>query len=299
MSAQRSALLLAATALVIACGVDERPLVYKLSARSGSAASAGEDSAVPSPAGGAKGRGTVDGGAPGDSDQNAAGAAEAAASGAAGNAGVAGNGGSPTSGGAGATSSEGGTSAAGGDGGSAPDYRCGDSNRDRIDDCEQSELDNAGFDSAATGWEPEPLLRQAWSPTDARGAPGSGSLSVSNVNVIPGLGGSIALGSRQCVAAWMGQTFTVAARTLIKSGQGSGQASLNLAIYAGDDCGGDFIEGKTIGQVYELDRWRTIAGEVTLPAAARSMYVRLLAIKPLSQDSFEVLFDDVVVSEKK
>ena len=80
---------------------------------------------------------------------------------------------------------------------------------------------------------------------------------------------------------------------------GSGAAGVNLLMYSGDNCTDDFVAAKTIDTVGDVGVWHVIEGEVTMPAATRSMYVRLVAEKPFTQASFEALFDDVLVSEKK
>jgi hypothetical protein len=207
------------------------------------------------------------------------------------------NGGTPNGGVA-----NGGTGVAGsaGSGGAPFISPCGDLNQNRVDDCEETLVNNSRFDTDASTWEAETLLQQRWAPVNASGGSASGALSVANVNVIPNLGGSTTVGSRQCMRAWTGQHFAVGARVFIKGGQGAGKAGVNLLIFSTDGCTGDgFITGKTIDTVADVDAWRVIEGEVAMPAASRSMYVRLVAEKPFAQASLEVLFDDVLVSEKK
>lgn len=213
------------------------------------------------------------------------------------------NGGSANGGSSTAGSNDGGTgngaAGMGGSGGAPFVSPCGDLNGNRVDDCEETLVKNSRFNSEAANWDPENNLEQHWDPTNATGGSGSGALLVSNNNVIAGLGLNTARASRQCLYAWGGQQFDVAARVLVKSGQGKGEAAVNVVFYAGDNCTGDVVDGATVGAVSQVDTWQAVAGRIAVPAASRSMYVRLLATKPYSQASLQALFDDVLVSEHK
>ena len=212
------------------------------------------------------------------------------------------NAGSANAGSANAGSSNGGAAVAGtgGSGGAPFISPCGDLNQNRVDDCAEALTKNSRFDTDMTSWEPEALLQQHWDPTNATGGASSGALRIANVNAVPNGLGNTAAGSRQCLVAWTGQHFDVGARVFIKGGQGLGRAAIDLLFFAGDGCTGTVIEGQTVDdEVATVDSWQVIEGEVAIPAAARSMYVRLVAVKPLAQTSLDVLFDDVLVSERK
>jgi hypothetical protein len=299
MKQQRVHLFIALTSLAISCGVDERPLVFKIGTTAFSSGSAAGDAPTGEPPAGSTaepsgGAGAPEGGALGEGGALTSGMPTGGSGGSQ-------QGGSSPNGGSGSENTAGSSNpASGGAGGAEGDpWPCGDMNDNHIDDCEETRLTNARFDSAITAWEAEPLLEQKWAPTNALGGNASGALSASNQKVVADGGGNIALASRQCISAWMGQSFDVGAKAFIKAGQGSGKAMLNLAIYAGDHCDGDFIEAQTIGTAYQVDAWQNIEGHVTMPPAARSMYVRLMSVKPMTQASFEVLFDDVRVSEQE
>ncbi|HYQ14415.1 MAG TPA: hypothetical protein VEQ58_01615 [Polyangiaceae bacterium] len=287
--------LLSLAASIASCGLDERPLSFKIGAHASTSGSSGGDPTGVSD-GGAASANPASGGAFDDAavlaGQNAGGAATQAGGGAGSDGGtgsVAGddNGGSLNAGPGGAD----------GGGGEPSGFACGDLNHNGVDDCTETLVANSRFDADAAHWDAEASLLQKWTKPNVTDS--SGALSVTNIITAAGLGGNIAVGSRQCVVAWTGQSFDVGAKIFIKGGQGSGEAGVNLLFFANDDCDGTFIEGKTVGNVSDVDAWRTVEDVVAVPAASRSMFVRLMVVKPLAQTSFEVLFDDVLVSEKK
>jgi hypothetical protein len=290
-----------------ACGVDERPLSFTLGARNGggngngtsgseSGAWGGDDAAS---AGGETAPGHAGGEGPAGSRATAGSPSQTAGSGGASNEGGGDNDAGGSAGSSGSGPDLGGTSGNGG-GGTPFESPCGDLNDNRVDDCEETLVKNSRFDSAASDWSAERAIDQRWEAANASGGDKSGALLVSNKNLMDG-GGDIntVLGSRQCLRAWMDERFDLGVRAFIKGGQGKGSAELNVLIYAEDNCAGQLIEGRTIATTTAVDGWRTLEGELKLPAAARSMHVRLVAAKPLSQASLDVLFDDVLVSEKK
>jgi len=315
------AALLVSSALT-GCNADERTLSFKVGEQT-SDGTAGTSNEVPTAMSEAGEGGATSGMASGGTAHGGSGASGGSSSASGGNAsggqasagesaragagGIEPMSGGSASGGANAGSANAGSSNGGaamaGTGGSAGApfiSPCGDLNHNRVDDCAEALTKNSRFDTDITGWEPESLLQQNWDPTNATGGASSGALRVANVNAVPSGLGNTAAGSRQCVVAWTGQHFDVGARVFIKGGQGLGRAAIDLLIFAGDGCTGTVIEGQTVDdEVATVDSWQVIEGEVAIPAAARSMYVRLVAVKPLAQTSLDVLFDDVLVSERK
>jgi hypothetical protein len=302
--------------IIAGCGVDERPLSFTIGEHTspdGSGSSGGNPDVTSSGQGGGAstdsgagagsepvgGRGGMNGGG----KPAVGGRAGSSANGGA-NGGQHMNGGSANGGVASGGASIGGASVAGmggmaGSGGAPLIFPCGDLNQNYVDDCAETLVKNSRFDTDTKGWEAEPLLQQHWDPTNATGGTSSGSLFVANMTVIPSLTGYTTVGSRQCISALTAQRYDVGARVFIKGGQGSGDAGINLLIFADDGCTGTYIGGQTVRTVADVDAWRVLEGEVAMPPAARSMYVRLVASKPLAQASLQVLFDDVLVSEKK
>jgi len=205
-----------------------------------------------------------------------------------------------TSAGIGGTTMVGGAAGSGGSGGEPFISPCGDLNQNRVDDCEETLVQNSRFDTASSSWSADanPKLLQAWDGVDARAQTGSGSLLVLNTNVVEGTGNT-SLGSGQCLVAWGNQTFEFGARALMKAGQGGGKAAINVLVFGQDACSGDVIQGITPSTVSVAGAWQVVSGAARMPPAARSMLVRLVASKPFAQSSLEVLFDDVLVREKK
>jgi hypothetical protein len=309
---------LASLALLASCEADDRGLSFQLGTSMGSSTAggaggrsnagatsrSGETNAAPNEnagenAGGAGGSAGADsGGAPG-------------ASGTSSDSGT-GNGGTATGGtGTGGTGPDGGGGTLSGNGGSsggpvteagaagAPFAGpCGDLNRNLVDDCEETLVKNSRFETAALDWEPEGSLQQAWVATNAKPGAASGSLSLHNTTFVAGSPVTAAMGSRQCLVAWGGDTYELAAQVFIKPGQGSGSAAIDLVFYGNDGCAGAVLGGKTAASVELVDAWRTARGLVVLPAGTRSVGVRLTVGKPLAQASFEALFDDVLVTKK-
>lgn len=297
---------LGAVAVLANCGADERALSFELGTSMGSATAApsgGKGNA------GASGRGGKPSSTPGESGDNAGGAAggaetTTAAGGpttAAGSGGTAGNGGNGTSGSADSGGTAGSDSAgqpAAGAAGAPFDGPCGDLNRNLVDDCSETLVQNSRFDSAVTGWAAEGSLEQTWVSTNAQPGMPSGSLSLRNTTFIAGSMVTSGMGSRQCLVAWGDDTYEFAARVFIKPGQGSGAAAIDLVFYGSDGCDGTVLGGKTAASVATADAWQTARGLVKLPAGTRSAWVRLVVGKPLAQSSFEALFDDVLVTKK-
>jgi hypothetical protein len=315
---------LGSLALLASCGADERGLSFQLGTSTGS-----------STTGGAAGRGNAGTGSKGgatssapneNAGENAGGAdggAGADHGGAPGTSGTGssdsgtGNGGTDMGGtttggtGTGGTGTSGGGGTLGGNAGSsggplteagaagAPFAGpCGDLNRNLVDDCEETLVKNSRFETAALDWEPEGALQQAWVATNAKPGAASGSLSLRNTTFMAGSPVTAAMGSRQCLVAWGGDTYELAAQVFIKPGQGSGAAAIDLVFYGNDGCAGTVLGGKTAASVELVDAWRTARGQVQLPAGTRSVGVRLTVGKPLAQASFEALFDDVLVTKK-
>lgn len=305
-------------ALLASCGADERGLSFELSSSLGSAASTpggGGNGSAGSGGTGGKASSTHEAGAADEDAGGTAGGAETSA-GAGAPATLAGSGGT---GGSGSTAGNGGTAASGGTsnggttgGGSAGqpnvgeagaagapfDGPCGDLNRNLVDDCTETLVQNSRFDSAATSWAAEGSIEQAWVTTNAKPGVSSGSLSLRNTTFIAGSMVTSGIGSRQCLVAWGDDTYELAARVFIKPAQGSGSAAIDLVFYGSDGCDGTILGGKTATSVQAVDAWTTARGQVKLPAGTRSVWVRLVVSKPLAQSSFEALFDDVLVTKK-
>jgi hypothetical protein len=296
-----------------ACGVDDRALVFEYSKLSGagSAASAGGEAAGDSnatPNGGS-------GGLAGGGDASVSGGGALASGGTQAEAGAASEQGGTnnSSGGAGATSTGsvggaavggstgpvGGSASAGsaGTAGAVSSFPCGDLNRDLIDDCSQTLVQNSRFDAKVSGWDSEPSTSQLWDSSNASGMPGSGSVKVSNTAAMVPAVGTISAGSRQCIAVTPSTIYDFAARVMLLVGEANGQAGVNAWLFDDDACRGNLVTGNTPIAGGVVGSWTVLTGKLWVPGGVHSMYVRLVAVKPFAQPALSVLIDDVLVAK--
>lgn len=312
--------------LLCSCAVDERSLSALFSSAQGSA-SGGADTSGPQESG------AGDAGAPGeDAWRGAAGVSGAESepapevtAGSAGSSASAGSGGKLV-GSAGAASSvagmggtlagaggtlagAGGTNAASGgisgtagasagttgEGGGPSPFACGDIDQNKIDDCTETKVQNSRFDADVSAWSPSAQLQSTWDSRDARGKAGSGSMLISNV--APGAAGAglVMSAAEQCVSVTGVLGFVVAARVFIPAGQGAGEGAINLWIFGGEACNGNFVSAVTPSSTTEVGSWQALTKRVMLPPGARSVLVRLGASKPQAQPKLDVLYDDVLL----
>jgi hypothetical protein len=289
---------------VVACDVDDRGLSFSLNAL-GSASSGGtgepEAGEGNTPQGGVPGGGGADGGGSGGTDSPTGGRNSIPEGGAppstAGSSNVMGGvdpGPKPSQGGA-----------ADGAAGMPPvvedpepgNFPCGNLNRNAVDDCQETLVGNSRFDTSASSWANEgaSVLTETWKQEDARGNAGSGSLLLANTNVIANGTGTTGVAAYQCITAWTGDSFEVGARVRVASGQGEGEAGVNLMFFGGDACAGQLLGGENVAFTSKTDQWSVVKNTSQIPAGTRSMRVRLMVSKPFSQASFEAQFDDVLV----
>jgi hypothetical protein len=172
---------------------------------------------------------------------------------------------------------------------------CADLDGDGKPDCQETLLANARFDSDISSWTAEYGASASWQGApDAIGGSASGAIVVSNLNVIATPGTSLA-GASQCVPAVAGASYHVAAQVLNASGQGAGSAGLAIQFFPSADCS-DSIAGAWSSPVTStVGVWTVIASTVSAPAAAGSMRVRLVALKPFSAPVFQAHFDNVLL----
>lgn len=197
--------------------------------------------------------------------------------------------GAPPSGGHGGASGSG-----GGDDGTGG---CGDLDGDTVQDCNQTLVENARFDSAVEPWRAESGTQQSWDSKNARPVAGSGALKVSNTFVAQDNGQTLG-GSGQCLPAHPNKDYLLAARTLIPKDQGQGSAGLSIWFYAADDCADYLLPGAVLELVSATDQWQLVSKGAKAPPATRSIYVRLVTSKPFAQPSLEAFFDDVLLREQ-
>jgi hypothetical protein len=155
----------------------------------------------------------------------------------------------------------------------------------------------AAFDRDTRPWESEPGVTLAWHEDDARGAPSSGSVSVLNANT----GGAdtwVFGAARRCVPAVGNAVYTLFGSALIAGGQGAGGAGLGVSFFSAADCTATPEATYDTPPTDKLDVWVALSGETIAPSVARSLLVRLVVPKRLSEPSFEANFDDVRVTRR-
>ncbi len=154
---------------------------------------------------------------------------------------------------------------------------------------------NSRFDLDAAHWQAGLSLTQAWDARDALGKANSGSLLVSN-GLPTANGATLAMtGSEQCVEIVAESKYRVAARVFLPSGQGGGEAGLNLWFFANSGCSGTFLSAASPGTTALTNQWSVVGDQVYVPAGSRSVLLRLVAAKPVSQAKLDALFDDVLL----
>ena len=286
--------------LLAGCPVDDRTL------GNGEASTAGSVSEAGTSAGSAVGGSEESqGGDPSVSDDGGHAAGEAGAT--AGNSGgppvsggvggVAGVGGHVVLGGAGGhADAKGGAGASTGGGSSGSGAVCPSANRALVPGCQGSLASNATFETDGAGWTAELNAVEIWQPIDADGRGASGALSVQNT-VAESSAALAFTGARQCVSVVGGTPYRLTVKLRIASGQDSSAAGgLNVGFFASVDCSGNMLAPLTSNLPRDADSWLVASALPNAPQSARSMSVRLVAMKAFSAPPVTVVFDDVLVT---
>ena len=172
---------------------------------------------------------------------------------------------------------------------------CADLDGDGKPDCTETLLENSRFDSDVSSWSAEYGASESWQPApDALGGSPSGSIVVTNGNVVSAVGTSMA-GASQCVPATANATYHVAAQARIATGQGIGSAAIAVQFFPTADCSGNANGAWTSPVVSTPIAWTTIAGSVMAPMVSGSLRVRLVALKQFQAAAFHVQFDNVLL----
>ncbi|HVV50681.1 MAG TPA: hypothetical protein VHO06_13530, partial [Polyangia bacterium] len=153
-------------------------------------------------------------------------------------------------------------------------------------------LQNGQFDADTSGWTASFGATVARSASDAANNSRSGSLDLTLGAGDPTL--AVEVAAAQCISAAAGASYTASAQIFIASGA-STTGALGIWFYGSADCSGA-IAGMIPAQFSTTGGWSAVRATGAAPADARSMSVRLEAIKPIGQTSAEALFDAVAVS---
>lgn len=175
-----------------------------------------------------------------------------------------------------------------------PPTDCNDLDGNGTLDCRESLVMNPDFDTGVVPWVADPRVTQAHDPREGGPAGQSGSLSVTNASVVEAEGMTMA-GSGQCIAVPANVKVAFFVQAFIAPGQGSGMAGFNASFHQAADCSGEPSGVYTSALTTTTGVWSLLRGEASAPLMARSMSLRLVAVKPFRQPSFQVLFDNVLV----
>jgi len=223
-----------------------------------------------------------------------AGAGAGGLAGANGIGGMSGSGGQ-TGGNAGSSAGIGGAGASGmgGHAGASTVIVCGDIDQNGYDDCSETIARNSRFKSDVNGWQSDYRVVTAWSAEDADDKSDSGALSITFATQ-PENSPSMA-GAWQCVPEIGLGFYQIGAKAFIPTGQGGGWAGINVFMFSDAECGGALVSGQSLRLEETSGSWLTISGDVHVPADAKSLALRLVAVKPGDQPAFNVLFDNVLL----
>jgi hypothetical protein len=88
----------------------------------------------------------------------------------------------------------------------------------------------------------------------------------------------------------------VSAKILIP-GSNASNGGVELWYYASPDCSGALAGAYSL-PLSAATSWQKVTATTTVPAAVHSAAVRLVVLKPFTQQAAEALFDDVVVTKQ-
>lgn len=218
-------------------------------------------------------------------------------------AGASGSGGSPSGGGSTST----GDAGAGGDDGQPPGLDAPPAPAcayvgSKIDEGCETLVSNPGFDKTALGWDGENLaVLTGWDNRDQGESEDSGSIVVDNRLTGSSTIGEVMIGAEQCVGAVAGRVYDVRADLFIPEQDTKGRAGISVFFYKTGDCNagmGGTDQSFTSELTKKSGEWQVTTGRFVVPDDVNSMEVRLIAAKAFEPESFQVLFDNVLVQQK-
>lgn len=210
-----------------------------------------------------------------------------AGSGGAAPAGSGGSSGMPALGGAGAGASGCGCAV----GGAAK--RCPDIDGNKVLDCDETLAQNAGFDADVSTWANDTGASTKWDERDAHSRTDSGALSLELETVVD-KEGTVLLGTRQCFSASGGAVYRFATEVSVPVETASARAGIQLIPYASPACNGTLLDNVT-SNLIQGTTWSVAEITYLMPVAAKSVALRLIAIKPFKDEPTPILFDNVLV----
>ena len=183
-------------------------------------------------------------------------------------------------------------------GAGAPTFEpgCADLNHDRVSDCTQTRLENAGFTSDVQNWTAEVGASVAWDAGDLLGATGSGSALVTSQGALD-VDGYVTSAVAQCISVAPGQLLEVFANASIDGDPSVGSPAIMLWFFPTDGCPGTDTTDVYVLPSVTLERGKaaTLTGATQVPDYMTSARVRLGVQRPFRTESFSVRFDNVLV----
>jgi hypothetical protein len=182
----------------------------------------------------------------------------------------------------------------------APPVDCtADIDLNQVPDCEETLLENAGFDLDIDGWTVGDFASLVWDFSDGSHSFSSGSLSVTNIATgIAGQGSA-----RQCLKVEPGATYVAHVQGFIPGGQTlTGSARLEAIQFERDDCDAGLEPGEDPTEL-QVDvtsseivlEWVLLQNQVITTEKTGSLLFRLVADKAEGDPYFQVLFDNALL----
>lgn len=183
-----------------------------------------------------------------------------------------------------------------GSSGAGSDAKCPDLDRNSRLDCEETLIENAGFDRSIKKWAAEVDADLSWDASDAHSLPESGSLLVKNVQM--GEGTTLGMvAASLCVPVTPGERYSLYAETFIQAELPGGYAGATAWFFAQPDCSGPLIDASTSPLQGAVNAWKVIRlRPIAVPELATSMRLRLAVAKEMTAAPLSVQFDNVLLS---
>jgi hypothetical protein len=151
------------------------------------------------------------------------------------------------------------------------------------------------FDDGTQDWSPEAGIEQRFGSDDAAGDKRSGSLLLTHT-LVAGSDEYELGGTMQCLPVTGDTVYRLSAKTFVPKDQGPGGSGFIMAYFNADDCQGLQLDLLN----YASDKtgvWSRAQKTRLAPAGTKSVLLRLVVTKVWRLPSFDVAFDDVVLSE--
>ncbi|HVW23788.1 MAG TPA: hypothetical protein VHC69_00360 [Polyangiaceae bacterium] len=171
---------------------------------------------------------------------------------------------------------------------------CPDDNGDGKPDCQESLVVNWTLDDDTSNFAAEDGAVLSWRAVDANGKAGSGSLTVTDTAQNDS-GAWAFTAATQCVPITGGLSYELDVLAFIPTAQQIGGANIGGWFFGDAACNGTAALKYDAPPTDKVGAWTPVSGTVVAPRSARSLLVRLVALKPYGDPPFTAWFDDVHV----